>query len=149
MLNIIEKMLEKKKIYINNIFYEILSIVEYNTIEEPENCYYKIKLSSNKTLVIIDEENYYYGNSYKKLEYKKIDDNSIEYINNIYNKVSSGSQRIKRIIIGELNDIEKECDFEDYEFENKVISLGVLTNENNLIADVYMEKISKDKLVIA
>ena len=66
----------------------------------------------------------------------------------MHNKSGEGHQYIKNIEFGNPENVEGKCIFEDYESEDNIISLGVLT-EGNVHADVYAEILKMDDIEIA
>lgn len=66
-----------------------------------------------------------------------ISKNEIRFENRIFYKTGDGNQFILNIEFGEKAQVERKCNFEDYENENNIISLGILTDKENKRADVF------------
>ena len=149
MKNFINNLNQGTKLAINNEEYEVLTKTYY-TIEEDESVVYiKCELSANKVLVIIPEDNYIYvGKVIEDMEYERISDDQIKYEGNIFNKTGDGHQYIINIEFGTEDEVEGRCIFEDYESEKNVISLGILTDKDDIRADVYADILSLDDIAI-
>ena len=121
--------------------YEVKTKTFY-TIEEDKNIsYVKCELSNNKVLVIIPEDDFMYiGEIIEDMKYQRIDAETINYQNEQYSKTGEGHQIIMNVEFGNENEVEGRCEFEDYEADAKVISLGILIDKN-VRADVYAEVI--------
>lgn len=131
--------------------YIVHSKTHYTTKSDANNYYVKIKLSDNKILLIIPDDNLIcLGEVIENMKYEEIDENSIKFKNEIYKKVGSDYQLVKQIEFGNSTNTEGECEFIDYENinGNKTISLGVLKPSNER-ADVYADVIDiKDIKII-
>ncbi len=149
MEDLIKNLLQGSIIEINNKKYEVKTKTFY-TIEEDNNVsYVKCELSSNKVLVIIPEDNYMYiGEVIKNMKYEQKDSETIFYQNEKYKKTGDGHQIVVKIEFGNENEIEGKCEFEDYEYEGKVISLGILTDKKER-ADVFAEVINFEDIKIS
>ena len=149
MKNFINNLNQGTKLVINNEEYEVLTKTYY-TIEEDESVVYiKCEISANKVLVIIPEDNYiYFGKVIEDMEYERISDDQIKYEGNIFNKTGDGHQYIINIEFGTEDEVEGRCIFEDYESEKNVISLGILTDKDNIRADVYADILSLEDIAI-
>jgi hypothetical protein len=53
-----------------------------------------------------------------------------------------------KIEFGNEEEVEDNCIFEDYESDSNIISLGILTDKNNIKADVYAEILKLDDIKI-
>lgn len=67
----------------------------------------------------------------------------IKYNDTLFSKTGEGHQFITKIEFGNEDEVEGKCIFEDYETENNIISLGILTDKENARADVYADILSK------
>lgn len=72
----------------------------------------------------------------------------IKYNNLIFNKTGDGHQFITNIEFGNKDEIEGKCVFEDYESDNNIISLGVLTEKENIRADVYADILNLEDIIV-
>jgi hypothetical protein len=59
--------------------------------------------------------------------------------------VGAGTQFVKEIIFGTEEEVERDCIFEDFQLNNEIISLGILTDKN-VKADVYARVIDKNTI---
>jgi hypothetical protein len=139
--NLVSKIIKGSRVEINNEIYDVLSKAHYTTVGNQEANYSKYKLDKKKVLVIIpSDELVYLGELNNNIQYKRIDKEKIEYNSVIYSKVAEDSQILKNIEFGEDSDVEKECDFIDYQSDDgkKIISFGVLKNgeKADIIANV-------------
>lgn len=148
MYNLIDKIKENTKIFIKKNEYTILTKTWYSILEDPQVEYIKCELTKNQVLVIIPSDNYIYiGSVIDNLDYVRLNDHQLKYRNTIFNKSGEGHQYIKNIEFGNPENVEGKCIFEDYESEENIISLGVLT-EGNVHADVYAEILKMDDIEI-
>ena len=98
------------------------------------------ELSDDKVLVIIpDDELIYIGKVIENMRYEKISEDNIKYNNIVFKKTGEGHQFITKIEFGNEAEVEGKCKFTDYETQNNIISLGVLTDKGNIRADVYAD----------
>lgn len=149
MNELIRDIKENTHIKVGNEEYIIKTKTWYSLLEDDSALYLKCELSNGKVLVIIpDDELMYIGSIIDNMEYNKISDNTIEYKNEVFNKTGDGHQYITEIEFGDENQVEGKCTFEDYESENHIISLGVLTDKNNIRADVYATIIELNDIAI-
>lgn len=148
MKKLIDNLRENEVIMIKKKPYIVKTKTWYSIEEDKNTSYIKCELSDNKVLVIIPEDNLIYiGKIIENMKYEKISENTIIYDNIIYTKTGEGHQFITNIEFGNKNEVEGTCIFEDYEAENNVISLGVLTDENKR-ADVYADIIQIEDIQI-
>lgn len=147
MNELVEKIIKNKKILINGIKYKVFSLTEYQLLEDENEIYYKAILDDHKILAILDNEVSYFGGIVPNLNYTNNDDETITYKNNVYSLVGKGNQRVKKVMFGDYNNIEKDCLYTDYEYADNIISLGILTSENNKVADVAAEYIKNTDII--
>lgn len=126
----------------------IVKTKTWYSIEEDKNAsYIKCELSNNKVLVIIpDDELIYIGEVIENMQYERISEDSIRYKDIIFNKTGDGHQFITNIEFGNKDEVEGKCVFEDYERENNIISLGILTDKENTKADVFADILSMEDI---
>ena len=148
MKNLINKLNKDTQIQVNGEKSTIKTKTWYSIEEDTSASYVKCELSNNKVLVIIpDDELIYVGRVIENMNYERLSDDSITYNNRLFNKTGEGHQFITKIEFGNENEIEGKCIFEDYESENNIISLGILTDKNNIRADVYAEILNIEDIV--
>ena len=149
MKNLINKLNKDTQIQINGEKSTIKTKTWYSIEEDMTASYVKCELSNNKVLVIIpDDELIYVGCVIENMNYERLSDDSISYNNRVFNKTGSGHQFIMKIEFGNEEEVEGNCIFEDYESDNNIISLGILTDKNNIKADVYAEILKLDDIKI-
>ena len=149
MKNLINKLNKDTQIQINGEKSTIKTKTWYSIEEDMTASYVKCELSNNKVLVIIpDDELIYVGCVIENMNYEILSDDSISYNNRVFNKTGSGHQFIIKIEFGNEEEVEGNCIFEDYESDSNIISLGILTDKNNIKADVYAEILKLDDIKI-
>lgn len=89
-----------------------------------------------------------FGKVIGDMKYERISEDKIQYNNKTFNKTGGGHQFIINIEFGNKDEVEGNCIFEDYEIENNVISLGILTDKENIKADVYADILSREDIKI-
>lgn len=147
MKNLINELNENTKLQIKDEIVMVKTKTWYSIEEDTSVSYIKCELSNNMTLVIIpDDELMYVGNVIENLDYKRLSDDSILYNDRIFKKTGNGHQFITKIEFGSEETVEGKCIFEDYESDNNIISLGILTDKGNIKADVYAEIIEEDDI---
>ena len=149
MKNLINKLNKDTQIQINGEKSTIKTKTWYSIEEDMTASYVKCELSNNKVLVIIpDDELIYVGCVIENMNYERLSDDSISYNNRVFNKTESGHQFIMKIEFGNEEEAVGNCIFEDYESDSNIISLGILTDKNNIKADVYAEILKLDDIKI-
>lgn len=146
---LIQKINNNSNIKIKNEDY-IVKTKTWYSIEEDDNVkYIKCELSNNKVLVIIpDDELIYIGKIVNNMNYRKISDTEIIFNNIIFHKTGEGHQYIINVDFGKLEDVEGKCIFEDYESDNYIISLGILSEKTNIRANVLADILSIEDIKI-
>lgn len=149
MKDLINKLGENSKILIKGKVYTVKTKTWYSIEEDKTASYIKCELSNDEVLVVIpDDELIYIGRVIKNMEYERISEDKIRYNNEIFNKTGDGHQFIINIEFGNVEEVEGKCIFEDYESENNIISLGVLTDKEDIRADVYADILNIDEIEI-
>lgn len=149
MENLISKLNKNTQIIIKSEEYIVKTKTWYSIKEDETTSYIKCELNNDKVLVIIpDDELIYIGTVIEKMRYERISDDKIKYNNMIFTKTGEGHQFITNIEFGNEDEIEGKCIFEDYETENNIISLGILTDKENARADVYADILSKEDIEV-
>jgi hypothetical protein len=135
-----------RKINIENEDYFVKTMAKHSIKEDDSVLYYKFEPSNDKVIIIIPDDNFIYlGEVIADMEYDRINENQIKYKNQIFNKVGAGTQFVKEIIFGTEEEVERDCIFEDFQLNNEIISLGILTDKN-VKADVYARVIDKNTI---
>lgn len=148
MIKLIDNIKENSKLIIKGKEYVVLTKTWYSILEDPEIEYVKCELTNNKILVLIPNDNLVYiGSIINNLKYERINENKITYNSQIYNKTGEGHQYIKKIDFGNADEVEGNCIFEDYESDNHIISLGILS-DSEVLADVYADILKLEEINI-
>lgn len=148
MKELISKIKKETAISIKGIKYIVKTKTWYSIEEDKNAVYLKCELSNNKVLVIIpDDELIYIGEVIENMQYERISENEIRFENRIFYKTGDGNQFILNIEFGEKDQVEGNCIFEDFENENNIISLGILTDKENKRADVFAEILNLEELI--
>lgn len=149
MENLINNLKEKTVILINDLEYVVKTKTWYTIEEDKSASYIKCELNNNKVLVVIPDDGLIYiGEAFENLNYERISEKQIKYNDMIFTKVGDGHQIITNIEFGLEDEVEGKCTFEDYEAENNIISLGILTDKNNKVADVFADILDLDEIKI-
>ena len=140
MNELVNNIKEKTHLLINGVDYLVKTKTWYSIEEDNSASYIKCELSNNRVLVIIpDDELLYIGRVVDQMGYEKLSEDSIKYNDQIFNKTGDGHQYITNIEFGDPEEVEGKCTFEDYESGNNIISLGILTEKDNIRADVLAD----------
>lgn len=149
MQNLINQIKKDTKIIILGKEYLVKTKTWYSIEEDKDSTYIKCELSDNKVLVLIpDDDLIYIGEVIDNMQYERISENDIRFENRIFHKTGDGNQFIVNIEFGDETQVEGKCTFEDYENENNIISLGILTEKENARADVFAEIIELNDIEI-
>lgn len=147
MENLINRLNKNTQIIIKGEEYIVKTKTWYSIEEDKMASYVKCELSNKKILVIIpDDKLIYIGRVIENMRYERISEDGIKYNEKLFNKTGAGHQFIKKIEFGNEDEVEGKCIFEDYESGNSIISLGILTDKENLKADVYADILSKEDI---
>ena len=149
MENLISKLNKNTQIIVKGGEYIVKTKAWYSIEEDETTSYVKCELSNNKVLVIIpDDELIYIGRVIENMRYVKISEDTIKYNDKLFREAGEGHQFITKIEFGNEDEVEGKCIFEDYEFENNIISLGILPDKENVRADVYADILSIEDIEI-
>lgn len=148
MESLIDNLKQNGKLIIKGEDYTVKTKTYYLIEEDNTTSYVKCELSGSKVLVIIPDDNLIYiGSVIENMDYKKISEDKIKYNDVIFNKTGEGHQFITNIEFGNEDEVEGKCIFEDYEYEDNIISLGILTDKG-IRADVYADILGIEDIVI-
>lgn len=149
MEELVNRLNENTKLIIKGEKYLVKTKTWYSIDEDSSASYIKCELSNNKVLVIIpDDELIYIGNVVENIKYERVSSDRIIVNNILFKKTGSGHQYITKIEFGNEDEIEGRCIFEDFETDQNIISLGILTDKDNKRADVYAEIIDLNDISI-
>lgn len=147
--NLVNNIVRDAKIVIKGKEYIVKTKTFYSIEEDDTTSYIKCELTEGKCLVIIpDDELMYIGEVIPNLDYEKVGEDKLKYNGKIFNKTGEGHQFITNIEFGDEEEVEGKCIFEDFESEDNIISLGILTDKGNEKADVYADILSIDDVII-
>ena len=113
------------KLKINNADYSVLSVAEYIT-KTNDSPYYKINLSNEKILVISLIDNFAYIGEIRKIDCQYTPVPILEYGNENFTLIGNDYQILKKIILGNIGNVEGDIDFIDFinKDETRIISLA-------------------------
>ena len=149
MKDLINNLKENVQIQIKGKGYIVKTKTWYSIEEDKTASYIKCEVSNDKVLVVIpDDELIYIGTVIENMNYERIANDKIRYNNRIFNKTGEGHQFITKIEFGNEKEIEGKCIFEDYESEDNIISLGILSDKDNIRADVYADILNIDDIKV-
>lgn len=148
MESLINNLKQNVRVIIKGEDYTVKTKTWYSIEEDNKTSYVKCELSGDKVLVIIPDDNLIYiGSVIENMDYKKISDDKIKYNDVLFNKTGEGHQFITNIEFGNKDEVEGKCIFEDYEYKDNIISLGILTDKG-VRADVYADVLGIEDIVI-
>lgn len=140
-MNILEKIVEGCKITIKDKQYNVYGKTLYVTKNEPNNVYSKILLEDSNVLVIIPKEEIaYFGKNLGRIENFNSFNDVVEYNEKKYSLVNHDYQIVLKVEFGNILELEGEVEFWDYEIDNSVISVGIVSRDRKR-ADVLAEYI--------
>lgn len=137
MFKLIEAIKENSKVRVDGKDYSVLAKVFYVTESETQKWYAKIQLENHYVLVISPYDDYmYFGYVGNAMECDFPSPETLEFENNIYKKDADDYQIVKQFVFGNCLTMEGEVRFSDYSYEDRIISLGLLSRTGER-ADVY------------
>ncbi len=141
MFKLIDSVKESSKIRVHGRDYKVLAKVFYVTESETQKWYAKIQLENHYVLVISPYDDYmYFGYVGEAMKYGFPSPDALEFEGDVYKKDADDYQIVKQFVFGNCLTMEGEVLFSDYSYENKIISLGLITRTGKR-ADVYAEVI--------
>ena len=148
MFKLIEAIKENSRIRVQGKDYRVLAKVFYVTESETENWYAKIQLENHYVLVISPYDHFmYFGYVGEAMPCEFPSPETLEFEGNIYTKDADDYQIVKQFVFGNCLTMEGEVQFSDYSYEDKIISLGLITRTRQR-ADVYAEVIEIEDIEI-
>jgi arsenate reductase len=144
-MEILNKIKENSIIKIEENFYKVLSKSEYSTVENSDNIYWKYKLEKDKILVIVPSDKIiYFGEEVEETNSIDLKTTKLIYKNEEYKKIAMGNQLYLKTIFGKP--LEKNCNFADFENneKTKVLSLAIL--DNNKRSDIYAKYLKMEDI---
>ena len=141
MFKLIDSVKENSKIRVHGRDYKVLAKVFYVTESETQKWYAKIQLENHYVLVISPYDDYmYFGYVGEAMKCGFPSPDALEFEGDVYKKDADDYQIVKQFVFGNCLTMEGEVQFSDYSYENKIISLGLITRTGKR-ADVYAEVI--------
>ncbi len=148
MFKLIEAIKENSKIRVRGKDYNVLAKVLYVTESETQKWYAKIQLENHFVLVISPYDDYmYFGYVGDAMKCGFPSPETLEFEGNLYKKDADDYQMVKQFVFGDFLTMEGEVQFSDYSYEDKIISLGLLTRTGKR-ADVYAEVIALEEVEV-
>ena len=148
MFNLINSIKENSIVSVLGRQYQVLAMVKFVTESEPKKWYVKIQLEGHRVLVISPFDEYiafgFVGAPYP-CDFPTPD--TITYEGCVYEKCAEDYQIVKEVVFGDVLTMEGEVKYADYSFEDKMISLGIITRTSQR-ADVYGDVISLDDVEV-
>lgn len=137
-----------KKITVNSVIeyserkYRVLGKVIYATQNDPSSIYVKILLEGHHVLVIVPADKIaYFGENVGELSEFNLFPQNVKFRDRQYTQVNSDYQIVLGIEFGSPLEVEGEVEFWDYEADDEIISIAVVSR-NKTRADVVAKYIS-------
>ena len=148
MFKLIENIKENSIVKVRDEEYRVLAKVFYVTQSETEKWYAKIQLENHYVLVISPYDDFmYFGYVGSAMRCDFPSPETLEFEGNIYKKDADDYQIVKKFVFGNYLTMEGDVLFSDYSYEDKIISLGLITRTGQR-ADVYAEVIEKSDIEV-
>lgn len=148
MFELIESIKENSIIKVKNKEYRVLAKVFYVTQSEAEKWYAKIQLENHYVLVISPYDDFmYFGYVGNTMQCDFPSPEILEFEGNVYKKDADDYQMVKHFVFGNYLTMEGEVLFSDYSYEDKIISLGLITRTGQR-ADVYAEVLERSDIEV-
>lgn len=147
-MTLLDKITDGCSVKINGKEYKILGKVFYVTQGDPVSSYAKMLLENYHVLVIIPTDKVaYLGKNEGRLPEFDFYPSKVEFNGKLYKQVNHDYQIATYIEFGAPLDVEGEVEFWDYEVENLIISVAVVSRDKKR-ADVVAKYISYDDIEI-
>lgn len=147
-MTLISKIIEGSSVKINQDKYKVLGKVFYVTQNDPESSYAKILLEDHHVLVLVPSDKVaYFGKNEGRLVEFDLYPSEVEYKGKSYKQMNHDYQIATCIEFGSPLEVEGEVEFWDYEFENLIISVAVVSRDKKR-ADVVAQYIPYDDIEI-
>ncbi len=147
-MTLLDKITEGASVKINGDGYKILGKVFYVTQGDPKSSYAKILLENHYVLVLVPSEKVaYFGKNKGRLAEFDLYPSKVEFEGKLYNQINHDYQIATQIVFGSPLEVEGEVEFWDYEVENLIISVAVVSRDKKR-ADVVAQYIPYDNIEI-
>lgn len=145
-MTLLDEIIEGASIKINGDEYKVLGKGFYVTQGDPESSYAKILLEDHHVLVLVPSEKVaYFGKNVGRLTEFDLYPSEVEYEGKSYKQMNHDYQIATCIEFGSPLEVEGEVEFWDYEVENLIISVAVVSRDKKR-ADVVAQYISYDDI---
>jgi hypothetical protein len=141
-MSIEAKIVENSSVVINGTSYKVLGKAEYATQNDENSTYLKILLEDHFVLVLVpSEEIAYFGRNEGRLTEFDGQKDFVSFKNKKYKQVNHDYQVVINLAFGSPLTVEGEVEFWDYEVDNSIISVAVVSRTKER-ADVVAEYIT-------
>ena len=142
MNTIIEKITEGSTLVIKDKPYKVLGKALYATQSEPEITYAKVLLEEHNVLVLIPSDNIIYlGHNEGRIPEFDSFKKTVRFAGKEFKQVAHDYQLVSRVEFGSLLDVEGEVEFWDYEADDSIVSVAVVSR-NKERADIVAKYLS-------
>ncbi len=135
-MDIIEKITDGSSVVIGDKTYKVLGKAWYATQEDTKTKYVKVLLENHYVLVLMPSDNIaYLGHNEGKIAAFDGFGEAIKFSGREHKRVAHGYQIVLEIEFGSPLEVEGECEFWDYEAEDSLVGIAVLSR-NKKRADI-------------
>lgn len=144
----LNKVVEGSNIVIDNLSYKVLGKTFYVTEKDCSETYAKILLNDHNVLVVslTDGVAYFGKNKGRLVEFDGYPE-TVNYDGAKYEKVSHDYQIVTKIEFGSPLEVEGEVEYWDYEADDKIISIAVVSRTKER-ADIVARYLSFDQILV-
>lgn len=144
----LNKVVEGSNIVIDNLSYKVLGKSFYVTEKDCSETYAKILLNDHNVLVVslTDGVAYFGKNKGRLVEFDGYPE-TVNYDGAKYEKVSHDYQIVTKIEFGSPLEVEGEVEYWDYEADDKIISIAVVSRTKER-ADIVARYLSFDQILV-
>ena len=144
----LNKVVEGSNIVIDNLSYKVLGKTFYVTEKGCSETYAKILLNNHNVLVVslTDGVAYFGKNKGRLVEFDGYPE-TVNYDGAKYEKVSHDYQIVTKIEFGSPLEVEGEVEYWDYEADDKIISIAVVSRTKER-ADIVARYLSFDQILV-
>jgi hypothetical protein len=144
----LERITENSTIIYKGKRYKVLGKTLYTTQNDPKSVYAKMLLEGHHVLVVSPEDKIaYFGKNEGKLASFDSFGVSIDFDGKIFEQVNRDYQIVLKIEFGFPLDIEGEVEYWDYEAEDMIISIAIVSRTKER-ADVVARYITFDDIEV-
>lgn len=145
---LLNKIIEGCSVRINGEKYRVLGKTLYVTQKEPESLYAKILLDDHQVLVLAPSDKVaYFGKNVGKLTEFDFYPLEVEFGRKVYKQINHDYQITTNIEFGSPLEVEGEVEFWDYEVEDLIISVAVVSRDKKR-ADVVAQYILYNEIEV-